>query len=463
MALGVTQDLNVYALLKEYYNGQEPEALVFRNDPVLGRISRERIGGKYIPLPMAVYGNGGVSADYTQVTQQAANSYLGVTMQVTPGHLFSSFVLDPQEYLASQGDRAAFLSVFAIKAMLALDDLRKMLAVTMYRMGYLDLGPIKAVDATNHIYVDVEPSTAMAVSPGSYLMFAPLSSGIPGSYRDANYRVVKSIASVYNTGWVRITFTAAYISTVAVGDILMVKGGRDASSNANAPVGLASWLPTVSNRSGATWDAYIATSFYGVDRSSAPDRLAGQYVYRNAAANETYTQALLRLLKNVRRGGGLGDLILVNDDDFGQLMSDALANRTFMQPITGAGKGDKSEVTQGITQFQMGFSTSWINMVYDTPYCPKGTAYILDSTVMHLYSITASEKILDEIPSGNEPGAPKAGGTAEPTKNFMFLADDMYTTTPVALQSGQGLRVDFTFVGNFAIAAPGHCGVCQFV
>ncbi len=171
---------------------------------------------------------------------------------------------------------------------------------------------------------------------------------------------------------------------------------------------------------------------------------------------------MLRLLKAVRRGGGFPDIILVNDDDFGQIMQDALANRTFYQNIVGPAKSDKTEVFQGITQFQMGFSTSWINLVYDTPYCPKNIAYILDSTKVHLYSITATEKVLDELPTGNEPGAPKAGDTAEPTKNFMFLADDMYTTTPVALQSGQGLRVDFTFVGNFGITAPAHCGVCQF-
>ena len=200
MALGVTGDNNAYALLKEYYGEQKLEALVFRNDPVLGNLKKERIGGKYIPLPMAVYGNGGVTADYTQVTAQAANTYSGVSMQVTPGHLFSSFVLDWQEFAASQGNRAAFLSVFAVRAFLAMDDLRKMLAACLYRSGYLEMGPVNAVDSTNYIYVDVDPSTAMAITPGAYILFGTFTNGSPGVMRSPNAVQVKSVGNVYNTG-----------------------------------------------------------------------------------------------------------------------------------------------------------------------------------------------------------------------------------------------------------------------
>ena len=105
MAYGVTQDNSVLAILKEYYGVQDVEALVFRNSPVLKMIRKERIGGKYIPLPMAAYGSGAVSADFNQVTQQAANSYTGVSMLVTPGRLFASFVLDPQEFLDRKSTR----------------------------------------------------------------------------------------------------------------------------------------------------------------------------------------------------------------------------------------------------------------------------------------------------------------------------------------------------------------------
>jgi hypothetical protein len=459
MALGVTADTNVLAILKEYYGVQDVEALVFRNSPILGKIRKERVGGKYIPLPMAVYGSGAVTSDYTQVTAQAANSYTGISMQVTPGRLFASFVLDPEEFLASQGDRAAFISVFAIRAMLAMDDLRKTLATCFYRSGFLEMGPVLAVDSSR-LYIDVDPSTAMAISPQSQILFAASTSS---AYRDANAVIVSSIQTVQSSGNVRITFTSAFVATVAAADQVMLKGGRDASLNPNAPVGLAGWLPTVANRTGATWTTYIATNFFGVNRSVAPDRLAGQFVQRNSGANESYTAALLRLVKACRRGGGVPDMIVVNDDDFAIIVNDALANRTFYQTINGgnASKGENS-VTQGITQFQMNFSTSWINLVYDDPYCPKGTAFVLDTASLRLFGLSNAAPIVDPIPTNNEPGAPKASGQAEPTTNFQFLVDDMYTTSPIALQSGMGLRVDFQFYGSFAVLAPAHNGVCVF-
>jgi hypothetical protein len=462
MALGVTQDTSVLAILKEYYGVQDVEALVFRNSPVLGKIKKERIGGKYIPLPMAVYGNGAVTSDYTQVTNQAASSYLGVAMQVTPGRLFASYVLDPEEFLASKPDRGAFMSVFAIRTMLAMDDLRKVLATCLYNTGYLEQGVIRAVD-TNFLYVDVDPSTAMALVPattvgaGSQIIFAPTPSG---TLRSATAIGISSIVNQPSSGYTRITFSSAYASSVAVGDYLMLKGGRDANASPNAPVGLEAWLPTVANRTGATWTTYIATLFYGVNRSTAPDRMAGQFVQRNSG--ETYTACLLRLLKQVRRGGGVPDLIIVNDDDFGVLMNDALANRTFYQNIQGAVAKDNNIATNGITQFQMHFSTSWINLVYDDPYCPKGKAYILDTESVRLYSLSNATKILDKLPIGNEPGAPKADDEAEPTTNFQFLVDDFYTTSWVDLASGKGLRVDFSLFANFAVVAPAHNGVAIF-
>jgi hypothetical protein len=460
MALGVTQDNSVLAILKEYYGVQDVEALVFRNSPALGMIKKERVGGKYIPVPMAVYGSGAVTSDYNQVTQQAANTYSGIAMQVTPGRLFSSFVLDPEEFLASQGDRAAFVSVFALKAMLAMDDLRKVLATCLYRSGYLELGTILAVDATSKLYIDVDASTAMAVSPGTQIMFAPTPSG---TYRNANAVIVSKIETFASTGNTRITFVSAYDATVAVGDFIMIKGGRDAGAQPSAPVGLSGWLPTNGNRSGGTWTTYIATAFFGVNRSTAPDRLAGQYVLRDAVSNETYTSTLLRLLKACRRGGSIADIIIMNDDDFGILLNEATANRTFMQQIQGSGASGKNQVTQGVDQFQMSFSTSWINTVIDDPYCPKNFAYILDSEAVRLFTITSADKVLTELPINNAPGQiPKASSASEPTKNFGFLWDDMYTTTPVALQSGMGIRVDFNFFGTFALTRPASCGVAQF-
>jgi hypothetical protein len=95
-------------------------------------------------------------------------------------------------------------------------------------------------------------------------------------------------------------------------------------------------------------------------------------------------------------------------------------------------------------------------MVYDDPYCPKNTAYVLDTESIRLFGLSNASPILENIPLNNAPGAPKASAQGEPTTNFQFLVDDMYTTSPIDLQSGKGLRVDFQFFGNFGVIAPAH-------
>ena len=455
----VTGDNNVLAILKEFY-GEKLEALLFRGDALLGLLRKVRVGGKYVVLPMAVYGNGGLGADYLQVIQKASNSYSGAAMWLYPGTLFSSFVVDGKEFLASQGDTNAFMSVFSVRAMLAMDDLRKLLSQCMYRAGYLEQGVVQAVD-TNYLYVDVDPSTAMSLIPNMDILFYTFANGVPSVQRSANVATIKSIGNT-QSGYTRVTFTGTYITTVAVGDYLCIKGGMDGSNNPQAPIGFAQWLPTVGNRTGSTWTTYIATKFNNVDRSVAPDRLAGQYIYRNVSQGETYTEALLRGVKVVRRGGGVPEKLVVNDDDYMLLMQDALANRTFFQGVNSADKGKENQIVNGISEFELAFSTSWIGSVIDSPYCPRNLAYILDMESWALYHITDATEVLKELPLKNEPGSSKMTDGPKPTTQFGFLWGDMYTVEPVPLSSGPGERITFSFYGNFGCNAPAKNCVVQF-
>lgn len=466
MSLGVTSNINALSILKEFYQ-DKIEILLLRNSPMLKAINKERVTGKYVVVPMIINGNGAVTSDYTQVTAQAANSFTSRSMQVTPGRLFSSFVLDPAEYLSTIDDRGAFVRMFSLQAMLAMDGLRKTLASCFYNAGYLDLGTVRAVDSS-FLYVDVDTSTAMAVSIGSQILFA---SSLTGAYRGGTVATgpavsvssIQTVQSGATAGKIRITFSSAYPAAVAVSDILFLKGGRDASGNPNAPVGMAAWLPTIANRTGATWTTYIATSFFNVDRSIAPDQLAGQFVLQQAG--ESNTDAILRLLESCRRNGGVDNLIAVNDKRWQKLAQEATANRTFMNVINNddAAKQKNNAIKQGVEKFGFALSTSILNMVIDDPYCPYDSGYMWDMEAVKMYSISNTAPITEPLPSGNEPGGPQAGDTIPMSKTYQFLQEDMFTTSPMPLQSGMGQRVDFQALVAFAIENPSHCGVVKFI
>ena len=318
---------------------------------------------------------------------------------------------------------------------------------------------------TNYLYVDVNPCDAMILSPNSSVLFGIYSNGTLAGFRSGTPSTVQSLVN-QPTGYTRITFNSAIPNTVAVGDWVSIKGGVNSNLGPNAPIGFGGsqggWLPTVGNRTGTAWTNYIATAFFGVNRSTYPDRLAGGYIMRQTAQNETYTSALLRGLKIVRRQGGVPTHIVVNDDDYTVIATDALTNRTFFQAINSSDRVNENEVTQGISRFQMAFSTSWINEIVDSPYCPRNYAYILDINDLKILTITAAEEPLSELPLKNEPGASKATENKEPTTQFGFLWEDLYNVVPIALASGPGMQVIYQFYGNILVANPARQAVVQF-
>ena len=71
--MAISADQSILSLLKVYYK-DGVENLMFRNDPVLKSLSKEKIEGKTYNFA-AMYGRGGaVSANYTIAKKVAANN-----------------------------------------------------------------------------------------------------------------------------------------------------------------------------------------------------------------------------------------------------------------------------------------------------------------------------------------------------------------------------------------------------
>lgn len=462
MAGDTFESFSTQAILKEYYGGdwQNVEAVLFRDDPFFKEMRKIRVTGKNFRLPVTYSASPAVGSDYNEVADAAIENGDNISFALVPGNIFAAFVIDPKEYLATKDDRGAFISLYALRAFGTMDALRKILASCLYHMGYLETGPIVAVDATNFIYIDVDPSTVFGLDIGTRVMFA---ASVTTAYRSPNYVKIASIASSPTAGLVRITFESAYVATVAVADQVMIKGGRDASLNPLAPIGLGQWLPYLAHRTGGTWTTYIGTAFYGVVRSAWQDRLAGNY-YR-LTGGEKLNAVVNKGVKLARRMGGVPDRILLNDDDFGTIIDELQASRNFWQAINTAGNKDRNVVNQGLSQIMFAFSTNWIQYVYDSPAVPKGVGWIIDSESIAWVGFGNIDTITSSAtpPSGNDPGAPKVTQSqGEMTKNYQFLIDDLFTTSPVDTKNGKGLKVDYSIFGTYGVKAPGHNSVVEF-
>jgi hypothetical protein len=244
-----------------------------------------------------------------------------------------------------------------------------------------------------------------------------------------------------------VNCTSDTAATAASGSVVCIAGCTDSNGNGLLPVGLAGWLPSGTVAS--------TDSFFGVNRSTARDRLAG--VVTTATSGEAKYKTIERAILALRRQGSLCDKIVMNDEDY-LALSQEIDQKTYFTKVDGGKGKSKSELGRESVGFSV--STNWVENVIDSPYCPKGTAYILSSDTIALWTYTNADKIADGV-TGNDAGKPEVNGeTTVQDKPYQLLVDDMFTITPgTDTADGAAALVALNFYGSFVVTNPSVNGV----
>ena len=449
--MAISTEAGILAMLKTYYAKEGLQNLLYRNDPLLKDIKKERIEGKQANFS-ALYSRGGaVSANYLTAKKLATQTAQAKEFQVTPGQLFSACVFNNKELLASKSLKGAYINVASAKFFANAESFRKTMAVALYGSGHGELFTYAAA-ATDTI-----PASQAIGSEQSFTFPKYAIMGIDiGS--ELEIKTSAAATSAVNTLTVtKIDGTTVYAkiatattSAVALaGDVVCISGCTDGSGNPLLPIGLDGWLPAGSISS--------SDNFYGVNRSEARDRLAGTVI--NAGAGTAKYEAIEEGILALRRMGSLCDKIVMNDEDF-LAMAKEIETKTYFQKVDG---GKKSKAVAGYDGFGFAVSSNWVDNVIDSPYCPKGKAYILSSDTIELWTYTNAEKINDGV-AGNEPGKPDvAASDTVQDKPYQLLVDDMFTVSPgTDTADGAAALVALNFYGTFVITNPSVNGVVVF-
>jgi len=255
-----------------------------------------------------------------------------------------------------------------------------------------------------------------------------------------------------------VNVTPTTTVTPAATDVICLANSMDSSGNTLLPMGLAGWLPTVGSRTGSDWTSYIGTSFYGVTRSIATDRLAGQYV-KGAASTDKISDLVQKLLLKCRRAGSAADLIVMNDEDFLTLSQEIQTTNTY---FTQTSTKTKRSANVGFNDFSASFSTNYIESIVDDPYCPKGRFYILDKSAVELWSFTNVDKLNDGV-AGNEPGKPdvmSADNDGHENDPYKLLVSDYLSVQPgTAGQDGPSTDIGLNAFFSYVVTNPSVCGI----
>ena len=462
VALNVTDA--IMAILKTWYK-DGVENLLFRNSPVVKKIKKTRVEGKEQAFS-ALYSSGGaVGANYTKAKARAAVTSRNVEFKVTPGQLFSCYSMNQQEVQASLSKKGAYMKVAGNKMFAANESLRKMLAGAFYGNGYGLIGKFtttSSVTWTNNTTqtITVQDSCAMKLAVG---MGIDITSAV-GTY--ASTVATVNVAAINGNA---ITFenkTGSSISLSATTTYyLCYEGSIDASNNALLPMGLGGWLPIVNKRTGDAWNkgdgtGYIEKNFFGVGRKVNVEALAGNFYEGQSGESSTPYKTVEELIRRCRRYGSQANMIVMNDGDWKTVADSTALTNAYVTN----GLDKKVKQTKGTSALNFGFSTSWIENVYDDPYCPEGLFYVLDLDTIELWSYTNVDKFDNDGIAGNEPGKPEIPDVDGDEKHEMGLIfDDILNVQPGSgSDNGPDVLVSLSVYGSFVCLNPSVNGVGIF-
>jgi len=441
--MAISANASILAMLKVYYK-DGVENLMFRNSPVLKKIKKERVEGKTQNFS-AMYGRGGaVGGDFTKAQANAATVSKAVEFAVEPGQLFSVYSMNSKEVQASQTKRGAYMKIAGAKMFAASESFRKTLAAALYGTGYgeICMAPAASFTSGAKATITLPDYAIMAIDIGSKLE-------VKAALASSTKKVTLTVDSIDGTS---VTVVPDQTATSLATDFIVLEGSTD-GNNGILPVGLAGWLPTKRTN--------LGTTFFGVDRSVAPDRLAGAF-YDASAINEKKSVSIQKLLQKCRRQGSQADLIIMNDEDFLEFSAEIdTTNTYFTQTSTKA----KREANVGFDKFSASFSTNYIENIVDDPYCPKGRFYILDSEYVALWSYTNTDKVNDGV-EGNNPGKQdpmEMEGEGKTETPYGLIIDDYLNIQPgTSTINGPAMDVTLQMFGSFVVTNPSVCGVGLF-
>lgn len=282
------------AALKELYDGQVVENLVYADNPLLAMLKKNTdFGGKYKPIPII----NGVSQGRSSTFTNAQGNQSPVQIQsflITRCADYSIATIDNQTMLASRTDKMAFLEGSKVVIDGAIRSLTNSLASALFRSGTGSIGSVSGSVSTGVITL---------ASPGDVVNFeinmvlqADATDGGASPRAALGYVIAVNRASGTVTVSTSLGGAAATPSGWTNGDYLLVQGDLN-----NKIKGLAAWIPSSAPSS--------SDSFFGVNRSADTVRLGG-LPYNGAS--QSIEEALIDSSSQLAREGGRPNVFVTN-------------------------------------------------------------------------------------------------------------------------------------------------------
>ena len=285
------------AALKELYDGQVVENMVYRKNPLLALVPKfTEFGAKYLPVPVITGVSQGRSATFSNAlanqSPAQAQSFL-----LTSKNDYSIATIDNKTLLASRTDKMAFIQGSKIVIDGAIRAATLSLASSLYRSGTGSIAQVSTSTALSSGVITLQNPADVVQFEVNQVLQANATDG------GATPRAALGYVISVDRGAGTVTVSATAIGGAAgnpsgwtTSDYLLVQGDNNAKIS-----GVLAWFPTTAPTS--------SDSFYGVNRYQDVTRLAG---VRYDGSAQPIEEALIDASMLVAREDGSPDYFFGN-------------------------------------------------------------------------------------------------------------------------------------------------------
>lgn len=355
------------AALKELYDGQVVENLVYADNPTLALLKKNTdFGGKYKPIPII----NGVSQGRSSVFANAQGNQTPVQIQsflLTRTSDYSIATIDNQTMLASRTDKMSFLEGAKIVIDGAIRSATNSLSSALFRSGTGSIGQISGSVSTGVITLVNAPDVVQFEIGMTLQANASDGGATPRSalgYVIAVNRQAGTVTVSTSQGG-----AAATPSGWSGNDFLLVQGDNNAKLK-----GLAAWIPGSAPAS--------TDNFFGVNRSVDTVRLAG---LPYSGSSQSIEEALIDSSALLAREGGKPDVFVTNFASYSALEKALGAKVQYVDMKANAEIAFRGIMVNG--------ANSMIR-VYPDRFCQATTGYLLQMSTWTLEGLGDCPQIL---------------------------------------------------------------------
>lgn len=367
-------NVDTSAITKTLWPQRRVENTVYADHPFLALVPKdEEFYGQNLVLAVRFADSQGRSAQFS-IAQGQVGNFRARKFILTRAKDYQVCQIDTESILATKNDRGALIKALDTEIDSGMNNISKSLAVSLFRgqTGVLStVGAINLATSSGDQIILGNINDVTSFEVGMVLVAAQTLTGAS--------RSTPATATVQS---VDRTIGAIYFSTGtlsganwAVNDNLFANGDNaNGTGSGNKTSGLADWLPGVTPITG--------DSFFSVDRSVDPTRLAGQRIDISGLNPE---EGCVTVFSKQAREGGRPNYMVLNHQDF-RNVEISLGSKVCYETLS------VGEI--GFQALKVNGPKGPVMLVADQD-CPAGIGYGLDMRTWKLYSLEKCPQILD--------------------------------------------------------------------